>query len=60
MGSATIAKKMVIFEELLGTFKKRVLVLATSVPMTDSSKEIVRVPCIHYSTRFLENQRQKK
>ena len=31
-------------------------VLATSVPVTNSSKEIVRIPCIHYPVRFQEEQ----
>ena len=34
------------------------LILATSVSKTDSSKEVVRVPCIHYSVCFQEAQEQ--
>ena len=32
------------------------LILATSVPVTDSSEEIVRVPYIYYPVRFQEEQ----
>ena len=34
-------------------------ILATSVPITDSSEEFVRVPCIYYLVWFLEGQRHK-
>ena len=43
------------------TFKKLVLVLATSVPVTDNRGENVvlkRVCCIHYPVRFQEGQEQ--
>ena len=41
--------------------KKLALVLATSVPMTDTSgKEVVRVPCIYYPVQFQEGQEQVK
>ena len=37
------------------------LVLATSVPVTDGDEEVVlkRVPCIHYPARFQEGQQQQ-
>ena len=44
------------FEELPGTSKKLVSVSTTSVSVTDGSKEVVRVPCIHYPVRFQEEQ----
>ena len=48
------------FEELPGTSKKLVSVLATSVPVTDGGEEVVvRVPCIHYPVRFQEGQQQQ-
>ena len=34
------------------------LVLATSVPVTDGGKEVVRMLCIHYPVRFQEGQEQ--
>ena len=41
------------------TSKKLALVLATSVPVTDTSgKEVTKVTCIHYSIWFWENQEQ--
>ena len=36
------------------------LVLATSVSVTDGGKEVVRVPCIHYPVRFQEDQGQEQ
>ena len=36
--------------------KKLALVSATSVPVTDGSEEVVRVPCIQYSVWFQEEQ----
>ena len=36
--------------------KKLALVLATSVLVTETSKEVVRVPCIHYPIQFQEGQ----
>ena len=33
-------------------------VLTTSVSVTDDSKEVVKVPCIHYPVRFQEGQKQ--
>ena len=47
------------FEELPGTSKKQVLVLATSVPVTDGGEEVAKMPCIYYLVRFQKNQRQK-
>ena len=37
------------------------LVLATSVPVTDSGEEVVlkKVPCIHYPVRFQEDSKQE-
>ena len=43
-----LPEKRPFFEELLGISKKSVLVLATSVPVTDSGEEIVRISCIYY------------
>ena len=41
------------------TSKKLVSVLATSVPVTDGSEEVVvRVPCIHYPVWFQGDQKQ--
>ena len=51
-----LPEKGLFFEKLPGTSKKLVLVLATSVPVTDGSKEVVRVPCIHYPVWFQEEQ----
>ena len=43
------------------TSKKLASVLATSVPVTDTSgKEVVKMPCIYYSVWFRENQEQIK
>ena len=36
--------------------KKLASVSATSVPVTETSKEVVRVPCIHYPVRFQAEQ----
>ena len=51
--------KRALFECLLGTFKKLVLVLATSLSVTETSKEndvtLERVPCVHYQLRFSKN-----
>ena len=45
-----------LFECLPGTFKKLVLVSATSSSVTETSKEddmtLKRVPCVHYPLRF--------
>ena len=46
------------FKELPGTSKKLVLVSATSVSKIDGSKEVIRVPCIHYPVCFQEGQEQ--
>ena len=35
-------------------------VSATSVPVTDGSKEVIRVPCIYYPVQFQENQGQEQ
>ena len=43
-----------IARKLLGTTKKLVFVLATSVPVTDGSEKVVRMPSIHYPVRFQE------
>lgn len=46
------------------TFKKLVLVLATSAPMTKASKKdelmLERVPCIYYSFRFQKDNAEVK
>ena len=46
-----------------GTFKKLVLVLATSASITKASKEdeviLERVPCIHYSPCFRKNKKNE-
>ena len=50
---------MPFFKELPRNSKKLVLVLATSVPMIDNSKEvIVKIPCIYYLVQFKEEQKQ--
>ena len=32
--------------------------MATSVPVTDSSEEVIRLLCIHYSVQFQKGQEQ--
>ena len=47
-----LPKKEPFFEELPNTSTKLVLILATSVPLTDCGKEVVRMLCIHYQILF--------
>ena len=51
-------KEELFFEELPGTSKKLVLILATSVSKIDGSNEIVRVLYIYYLVCFQEDQKQ--
>ena len=49
-------KKGHFAQKLLKTSKRLVLVLTTSVPVTNGSEEVVQVPCIYYSVQFQEHQ----
>ena len=47
-----LLEKVPFFEELPGTSKKLVSILANSVPVTDDGEEVAKVSCIHYPVRF--------
>ena len=54
-----LPEKGPFFKKLPRTSKKLVLVLALSMPVTDSSEEVIRIPCIYYPIQFQEGQGQE-
>ena len=56
----TIAKKEQFFKKLPKSSKKLVSFLVISMPMTDTNEKIVRVPHIHYLSKFQMDQDQLK
>ena len=49
-----LLEKRSLYQKLLLTSKKLILILIISMPVTNSNKKVVRISCIYYLVQFQE------